>query len=81
MAKAVPAFIRVGEDMMQVVHRFSDMRAIVNMEGVYVLVDRVSPTEWELSGEPARPGTELETLNALVKALENEGTTVTVVKS
>jgi hypothetical protein len=49
-------------------------RAIIDFEGTYVMVDRVDATTYELSGEPARPGPELEMLNSLVK----DGTTVVV---
>jgi hypothetical protein len=49
-------------------------RAIIDYEGTYVMVDQVDATTYELSGEPARPGPELEMLNSLVK----DGTTVVV---
>jgi len=62
------------------VRDFHNGRAIVNMDGAYVFVDRTSQGSWELSGEPARPGLELLTLDALVKALEEQGTVVTVTK-
>ena len=63
----------------EVAHRFSDLRAIVKYDGLYVMASRFSPTEWELS-EPARRGVELRTLNILVKRLEAQGTTVTETK-
>lgn len=60
----------------EAVHMFEPGRAIVNMEGAFVMVTlREDGCCWEL-GAPARPGVELETLNALVK----DGTTVTVTK-
>lgn len=66
-------------DRYEAAHVFAgETRAIINYEGVFVMVDRFSPSEWELSGEPARPGVELKTLNALVKSIE--GTTITVTK-
>ncbi len=66
-------------DRYEAVHMFKgEMRAIVNVEGLYVFADRIAPDGWELSGEPARPGDELEMLNALVRATEAAGTTVKV---
>jgi hypothetical protein len=60
---------------MTLVHDFGDGRAILDI-GALVMADKLSNGAWEPSGEPARPGVELETLNALVKS--REGTTVTV---
>ncbi len=57
----------------EAVHMFNQ-RAIINMEGAFVMVDHVTGNHWTLSSEPARPGPELEALNALVKP----GTTVKV---
>ena len=65
------------ESSCEVVARFDDVRIIVKYDGALVFADRISPSEWELSGIPARPGTELQTLNSLTQ----EGTTVTVTKS
>lgn len=61
------------------VHIFTgDRRAIVNMDGAYVIATRVTIDVWDcMSGDPARPGEELDTLNGLVRAL-GDGTTVTV---
>lgn len=53
-----------------------DRRAIINMEGAFVMVDYVADNLWTLSGEPARPGPELTALNELVKS----GTSVTVTR-
>ncbi len=50
-------------------------RAIVNMEGAFVMMECRPDGLWE-EGGPARPGEELDALNALVK----EGTTVKVTK-
>ena len=62
-------------DKYDAVHVFKGgMRAIINMDGAYVFVNYVGAEGYE-PGEPARPGDELEMLNALVKA--HEGTTVT----
>ncbi len=70
--------VLMNEESHDVVHIFSgDRRAIINVDGSYVFVDRVSLDRWEFSGEPARPGEELTMLNGLVRAL-GEGTTVTV---
>lgn len=52
-------------------------RAIIDYSGVYVMVDQIDEVTWELSGEPARPGVELDTLNGLVKILEEKGTVTT----
>lgn len=59
----------------QVAHAFGPDRAIIVYEGLFVLVDRVSAEEYELSGEPARAG-EAPILNALVDSIKTI-TTVT----
>jgi len=64
----------------EVAHRFTDTRAIVLFDGLYLMADRLSLDEWELSSEPARPGAELLTLNTLIARLVQEGTIVTVTK-
>lgn len=46
-------------------HFFSATRAIINFDGLYVLVDKYPDGTWELSGEPAREN-EKPILNALV---------------
>jgi len=66
------------ETSCELIYQFDDTRAIVRYEGVYVFADRFSPTEWELSGMPARPGTEKEVHDRLVKELVDRGTIVTV---
>lgn len=63
--------------VLDIVEDFKDGRAIALYLGAYVMVDAVPYGGWEFSGEPARPGRELETLNRLVRAL-GEGTTVIV---
>lgn len=61
-----------------VVHAFGDNRAIINYDGLYVLVDRVGGTDqFELSGEPARES-EKPILNALVATIKDS---VTVTKT
>ena len=68
------------ESTCEVARAFDDVRVIVKYEGAYIFADRISPTEWELSDIPARPGAELQTLNSLVETIEVEGTTVTIAK-
>lgn len=51
-------------------------RAIINMEGAYVLADKVTPDCWEF-GPPAYPD-ELEVFDVFVKKSIDEGTTVKV---
>ena len=48
-------------------------RCIIDMEGANVMADGRADGSWEFGG-PARPGPELEAMNALTK----DGTTVTV---
>ncbi len=67
----------IDETINKVVHDFGTGRGIALYEGVYVMVDALPGLGWELSGEPARQGLELETLNGLVKP--TEGTTVVVI--
>ena len=55
----------------------ADGRAIGVLDGLYVMCDWVEGRGWEASGEPARQGFELDTLNALVKPTES--TTVIVI--
>lgn len=53
-----------------VAHFFSEVRAVIVYEGLYVLVDMDPATgEWDLSGEPARPDEKsvLEELTASMK--------------
>jgi len=38
----------------EVLHYFSNKRAIVDYDGAYVLADHVQNEDWELSGLPAR---------------------------
>jgi hypothetical protein len=62
-----------------VVHTFGDNRAIINYDGLFVLVDRVAGTDqFELSGEPARGENEKPVLDALVATIKDS---VTVTKS
>jgi hypothetical protein len=64
-------------DKYDAVHVFKGgMRAIINVDGAYVFVD-YARGGYEMSGEPARPGDELDMLNALVRATEGTTTTVT----
>jgi hypothetical protein len=65
------------ETITSVVHNFGNGRAIGMLDGLYVMVDLTPLGEWEASGEPARRGLELDTLNALVKP--TEGTTLVVI--
>lgn len=60
-------------DKYEAVRMFEANRAIVNMEGAFVMFTLRDDGFWE-EGGPARPGHELDTLNALIK----EGTTVVV---
>lgn len=57
---------------------FGNGRAIGVLDGLYVMCDWVEGDGWHASGEPARAGAELETLNVLVKSLEAKGVVVTV---
>lgn len=61
-------------------HMFSHDRAIANMEGLHVMFRLRDDGFWE-EGGPARPGIELDTLNALVKAAEEEAKTTVKVTS
>jgi hypothetical protein len=64
-------------DKYDAVHVFKGgMRAIICIDGAYVMVD-YARGGYELSGEPARPGDELDMINALVRAM-GEGSTTTV---
>lgn len=56
---------------------FGPDRVIAFYRGTYTFADRISADEFELSGIPARPGAEKDTLNALVATVE---TTLTVTK-
>lgn len=60
----------------QVAHAFGPDRAIIVYDGLFVLVDRISTGDYELSGEPAR-AEEAPILNALVNTIK---TTTTVTK-
>ena len=60
-----------------IAHNFGNGRAIGMLDGLYVMCDFVTGTGWEASGEPARRGLELDTLNALVKP--TVGTTLVVI--
>jgi len=65
----------------ETVRAFGADRAIINMRGAFVFVDRVGVAGmFELSDQPARPGAELDAINALVKATEDV-TEVTMTKS
>ena len=66
------------ESTCEVLHRFSDVRVLVRYDGAVIFADRFSPTEWELSGIPAVPGTEKEVFDRIMKTIVQEGTTVTV---
>jgi hypothetical protein len=37
----------------EIVHYFSNKRAIIDFDGAFVLVDHVQNEDWELSGNPA----------------------------
>ena len=62
------------ETVSSLVHNFGNGRAIGLLDGLYIMADLSPLGEWEASGEPARRGLELDTLNGLVK----DGTTVVV---
>lgn len=65
---------------LQLAHDFGDGRAILIMRGAFIMGKRVTMNnEWE-EGEPARPGLELDTLNALIRSSGAETTTVIVTK-
>lgn len=59
------------------VRQFSDHRALVELDGVYVLADRGPAGVWSFSGEPARPGVEADTVRELVAAAPELVVTVT----
>lgn len=65
-----------GEEC-ELVREYDGLRGIVNYRGIYIMVDRLQDGGWDLSGEPARPGQELDDLNALAAAVE---TTLTITK-
>lgn len=62
----------------EVAHEFNPARAIINYDGVFVLVDKNADGTWDLSGEPARED-EKPILEALIKPFEDQ-TIVTVTK-
>ncbi len=64
-------------DRYECVYDFGNGRAVVNLEGIYAIATKVTQTEWEFNGEPAREN-EKTVFNSLVKQLEAKGTTVTV---
>jgi hypothetical protein len=53
------------------VHSFRDNRAIIDMDGLYVLVDKAPDGIWDLSGEPAREG-EKEVLQQLIEPMNDQ---------
>ena len=59
-----------GKDY-EVAHSFSPERAIVNYDGLYVLVDRNADGSWALSGEPARDD-EKPVLEALTAPMNDQ---------
>ena len=63
-------------DKYECVHEFSDRRAIINLDGAYVMVDHVTPDCWEF-GPPATIE-ERPVLNAFVQKSIDEGTVVSV---
>lgn len=65
------------EVISEIVHNFGNGRAIGKLDGLFVMCNLVEGRGWEASGEPARRGIELDTLNAFVKP--TEGTTLVVV--
>lgn len=74
-----PLTITIGQTQYVVVAHFGDDRAIINYDGAFVLVDRDSTGQWDLSGQPARLGPEQDTLKALL-AQTLDQTVVTVTK-
>lgn len=63
----------------EVAHFFSDVRALVKYEGLFVLADKVESTDdWELSGETARPE-EKHIIAELTAPMEDQSI-VTIVK-
>lgn len=70
------AKVSLGRDgEFELVHQFNEKRGIVDMGGVYALVDRVSENEWELSGLPARED-EKPVMRRFEQSVKNQ-TTVT----
>jgi hypothetical protein len=63
----------------ELIRLFGDDRALINMRGASVFVDRVDAERFQISGTPARPGEELDELNAIVAPL-SDVTIVTVTK-
>jgi hypothetical protein len=66
-----------GRGTFEVEHWFSPDRALIRFDGTYALVDRVSESTFDLSGQPASED-EKTVLNPLVLAVE---TTTTVTRS
>ncbi len=65
------------EVISEIVHNFGNGRAIGKLDGLFVMCNLTPQGDWEASGEPARRGIELDTLNAFVKP--TEGTTLRVI--
>lgn len=63
---------------LELLHEFGPVRGLVNFEGVYVLVDRKSIDDWELSGIPARTDEEKRVMKHYVDELESQGTVLKV---
>ncbi len=67
----------------ELVYDFGLGRGIINMEGIFVLVDRVDDTLWELSGNPARDHEKpilqkfIDMVETTVKVTTPEGTVTT----
>ena len=65
------------ETISSIAMNFGNGRAIGVLDGLYVMCDWVEGRGWEASGEPARRGFELDSLNALVKPTESTTVVVT----
>ena len=68
--------VKVDDKEYEVARLFSPERAIIEYEGLFVLVDKSVDDTWELSGEPAR-GDEKDALQELIAPMKDR-TIVTV---
>jgi hypothetical protein len=73
-----PATVIVDGFSYNVVHVFRANRALINYEGLFVLVDMLTDGTWELSGEPASD--EEEVVLKTFTAPMNDKTVVTITK-
>lgn len=65
------------ETISRIALNFGNGRAIGVLDGLYVMCDWTEGVGWVASGEPARRGFELDSLNALVKPTESTTVVVT----